>query len=99
MIPLLVATLASLVGCTASPVYNTISGVTVQSQTTGGTAKDELTGERLPPPEPLPAVLQDAPTQPGSPSEAVALAAAALSGLAEGGAPRPTAEAALSFSV
>jgi len=47
MIPLLVATLASLVGCTASPVYNTISGVTVQSQTTGGTAKDELTGERL----------------------------------------------------
>ena len=59
----------------------------------------ELTGERLPPPEPLPAVLQDAPTQPGSPSEAVALAAAALSGLAEGGAPRPTAEAALSFSV
>lgn len=47
MVPLLVASLASLVGCTASPVYNTIDGVTVHSQTPGGTSKDELTGERL----------------------------------------------------
>ena len=47
MVPLLVATLASMVGCTTSPVYNTISGVTVHSQTPGGTSKDELTGDRL----------------------------------------------------
>jgi hypothetical protein len=47
MVPLLVASLASVVGCTASPVYNTIGGVIVHSQSPGGTSKDELVGERL----------------------------------------------------
>lgn len=47
MVPLLVAALASLIGCTASPVYNTIAGVIVHSQTPGGTSKDELSGDRL----------------------------------------------------
>jgi hypothetical protein len=47
MVPLLVAALASLIGCTSSPVYNTISGVIVHSQTPGGTSKDELSGDRL----------------------------------------------------
>ena len=59
----------------------------------------ELTGERLPRPEPLPAVLHDAPTEPGSPSDVVAQASAALIGLGEEGARDVGADAALSFSV
>lgn len=47
MVPVLVAALASAVGCTTSPVYNSITGVIVHTQTPGGTSKDELAGDRL----------------------------------------------------
>jgi tetratricopeptide (TPR) repeat protein len=59
----------------------------------------ELTGERLPEPDRLPAVLQDRLTQPASPSDVVAQASAALSGLGDEGGPAAGADAAVSFSV
>jgi hypothetical protein len=39
--------LASCLGCAAPPVFNTISTVTVQIQTPGGTSKRVLEGEQL----------------------------------------------------